>query len=429
MTQDSMARIDPYKHEQRWLRWKQEQGFALPDLSDASAAIIRRFLLDMELGLNVSRSSNRGPRSFIRLNTLRVRIPALARKLRDELGVDLITEVTEEQVHTLINDMRTGVLRRADGEVYRAAADYVKDLRTFWHWFMEKERRESRTVPDIMYYLDARKDKPRWVYLTEDQVKRLCDEAKYDYRVLMLFLLDSGIRSPGELMNVRVCDFSDDFRRLNIREEVSKTFGRRINLMLCPTVMRDFIRARGFGGSDPVFRVTPQQVNKYLRRLGERVLGTEPTLAGEAPSKLSMYDFRHISACYWAVRYKSEAALKYRFGWTKTERIRYYTEFLGMADTIGEDDVLLEVEKTAVERRVTQTEKENELLRERLNAMQRQMELIAAAEAPHLIGAPTSPRYPSTKSRQRAPTLTQQALAPVHRDHRAGSCSRSPATD
>ena len=49
----------------------------------------------------------------------------------------------------------------------------------------------------------------------------------------MMFLFDSGIRSPTELMNVKVSDLFNDFKELNIREEISKTFGRRIKLMIC----------------------------------------------------------------------------------------------------------------------------------------------------------------------------------------------------
>jgi hypothetical protein len=40
---------------------------------------------------------------------------------------------------------------------------------------------------------------------------------------------------------------------------------------------------------------------------------------------IKMYDFRHSSCCYWLPRYKSENALKYRFGWKKSDMISYYS--------------------------------------------------------------------------------------------------------
>jgi integrase len=61
---------------------------------------------------------------------------------------------------------------------------------------------------------------------------KLCNEANFKYRVLMTFLYDSGIRAPSELINIRVSDFLSSFKELQIRDEISKTFGRRIKLML-----------------------------------------------------------------------------------------------------------------------------------------------------------------------------------------------------
>ena len=68
-------------------------------------------------------------------------------------------------------------------------------------------------------------------------------------------------------------------------------------------------------------------MNQYLKNLGYKILSKgnmiERTFDGRSylviKDGLSMYDFRHSSACYWLPRYKSEAALKYRFGWKKSE--------------------------------------------------------------------------------------------------------------
>ena len=63
-----MKRIDPYKREEQYKRWKNESGGRIQNVSDADARLIEQYLRDMELGLNVSRASKRGPRSFTRLN-------------------------------------------------------------------------------------------------------------------------------------------------------------------------------------------------------------------------------------------------------------------------------------------------------------------------------------------------------------------------
>ena len=43
---------------------------------------------------------------------------------------------------------------------------------------------------------------------------------------------------------------------------------------------------------------------------------------------LTLYDFRHASACYWITKYKSESALKYKFAWRTYKMIEYYTQFI-----------------------------------------------------------------------------------------------------
>lgn len=282
-------KIDPYKHEAKYRQWKQ-RGAPIPRILESDANLIRRFLFDLELGLNVSRASKRGPRSFHRLNTLRVRLASLSRNFAGSPGYEGFAGLNEERVHTLFAEMRSGGIRRVDGKEFLAVGDHVKDFRTFWRWYIEVQRKAGSTVPDVSMYLDSRDEKPKWVYLTEDQVRLLCNEAKFEYRVLMMFLLDSGVRSPSELINLRLCDFDEDFKRVQIRDEVSKTFGRRINLLLSSDLIRDHVLRNKLSGQVPVFSICPTAVNRYLQRLAVRVLGNGVSLAGERYAKLTMYD-------------------------------------------------------------------------------------------------------------------------------------------
>ena len=175
-------------------------------------------------------------------------------------------------------------------------------------------------MPDITIDLDTTGDKPKWVYLTEEEVRKLTEKAKFNYKVLIWFLFDTGIRAPTELMNIRIADFHNDFKELNIRQEVSKTFGRRIKLMLCSDIVRAYVKEKGLTFNDYLFPICPPVVNRYLKRLAKRVLGDAESPARQKYCELTMYDFRHCSSCYWLPRYKSESALKYRFGWKKAIR-------------------------------------------------------------------------------------------------------------
>jgi len=360
-------KIDPYKHKEKFLKWKESTRNGIPDISQENSDIILRYISDMENGLNVSAKSVKGPRSYIRLNNLRQRLLYLAKQFEKHLNASLLS-TSEEQLVSFFNSMRNGSIRRKDGMPYQSVMDYVNPMKSFWHWHMKVSRKAGLDIIDITEYLDTSKTKPRWVYLTEEEIRRLCDAAQHKYKVLMMFLYDTGIRSPTELMNIRVDDLYDNCKKVHIRDEIAKkgSFGRKVNLMLCPDLVRQYIKDLGLNKEDYLFPISPPVTNRYLKRLAKRVFGEGLTPAGDTYSALTMYDFRHCSCCYWLPRYKSESALKYRFGWRKSDKIHYYSELLGMKDTITEEDMLVDITKTEIEKRLLKTEQENDILKEKI---------------------------------------------------------------
>ncbi|HOC43275.1 MAG TPA: site-specific integrase [Thermoanaerobaculales bacterium] len=370
--------IDPNRNKEAYLRWRHATDGLIGGANTESARLLRQFLDDMEAGRNVGRGARKGGRGYARLNTLRHRLAMLARVLDERYAVSRVATVSEEQIHALFRDMRNGGITTQRGDTYRSTGDYVNAFRTFWHWHMRVQRKFGVVVDDICVDLDDSTEKPPWVYLTEEDVRTLCDHAKHEYRVLLGFLFDTGIRSPTELVNVRVEDLLEGATKLRIREATSKTFGRTINLMRCPDLLRAHIKEKRLVPGDQLFQISPPVVNRYLRRLAARVLGDGRTLGGARYSELTMYDFRHSSACYWLPRYKSENALKYRFGWKRSEMIHYYTQFLGMQDTITEEDLCTAPERSAIEQRLMQTEQEKRLLAEQVASLQGEMQQILA---------------------------------------------------
>ena len=49
-----MAKIDPHKHKERYLNWKEKTSDGIPDVSKVNSDIIKQFLKDMEMGLNIA---------------------------------------------------------------------------------------------------------------------------------------------------------------------------------------------------------------------------------------------------------------------------------------------------------------------------------------------------------------------------------------
>ena len=218
-----------------------------------------------------------------------------SKKFKELYGLDKITDISESQLCRFFSEMRKGIIVKEDGERYKSSGYYAKNFKAFWHWYMKVNKKEGIEIKDITEDIDSTQDKPRWVYLTEKQVKQLCEKAKYEYKVLIMFLFDSGIRSPTELINIKVSDFYNDCKELNIRDEVSKTFGRRIKLLLSSELIRDYMVEKELAPEDYLFKLMPHKINQYLRRLGERVLGDKESPAGQKYSELTMYDFIKIS--------------------------------------------------------------------------------------------------------------------------------------
>ncbi len=372
-----MERIDPYNIKEKYLRWKKnalENG--IRGMTKANSDIILQYLTDMEQGINVASSNKKGSRSFVRLNSIITRMPYLARMFEKLFDLQNILLINERQVCSFFTDMRNGIIKRNDGKRFKSVSDYVKDFKAFWHWHQKASKKAGKIIEDITVDLDASDEKPDWVYLTEEQIKQLCNEAKYHYKVLIWFLFDTGIRAPTELSNIKVSDFYNDFKELNIRDEVSKTFGRRIKLMICSDVIREYVKNKGLEFNDFLFKVSPGSINRYLQALAKKILGDKVSPAGQKYSELTMYDFRHCSCCYWLPRYKSESALKYRFGWKGSDKIHYYSELLGMRDTISQEDMLMDITKTELEKRIIQSDKEKEILQERIKVLEDGMKEI-----------------------------------------------------
>ena len=358
-------KIDPYKHKERYLSWKQKVlNEGIPEVSKANSKHILNYVFDMELGLNVSKINKKGARSYPRLNNIRQRMIFLIKTFEQLFSLRDITKLTEIQLFQFFANMRNGEFKTKTGQTYKSTADYVKVFKAFWHWYMKVQKKKGKYIIDITEDLDSTRPKPKWVHLEEDEIKKLTDNAKYEYKILIWFLIYTGIRAPTELMNVRVCDFYNDFKEFKIWDEVSKTFEREIKLMDFSTEIKKFIENKNLQPTDQVFPICPPVVNKYLQRLAKRLFGDGITKAGDKYSNLTMYDFRHISCCFWARRYKDDLGMKLRFGWTDSKKIYYYSEFLGQKDSIKEEDMLIDVKKPEIEKRLIKTENENTQLKD-----------------------------------------------------------------
>lgn len=349
--------IDPLKKQQLYDNWKTKTKNGISGITTANSTLILQFINEMELGINVSKLAKPGKRSPSRLNALGYHLRRIAEIVEQYYDKKCFVDLKREEVHKIFDDMKEGRILTKKGTPYLSPDDYIRDFICFWNWFMkiealkrerdiiEKGKTKRKEVFNIAEYLDrARKDN-KFVYFSYDQLKQVLPHLGKDYRVLALFLFDSIVRSPSEISNIYVSDLGFDGNEIfvNVRQEVSKTYGRKFNLILCEEELRDYIKRNNLGPNDILFPFYNMPTfNRTIQKTFIKVFGDMLTPGGKPYSELTGYGFRHSGACYLrSLRGVSIDKLMVRGGWSNLRRINYYTKFLGLDGRI-ERDMLIE---------------------------------------------------------------------------------------
>ncbi|MGV8168714.1 MAG: hypothetical protein ACP5N3_01530 [Candidatus Nanoarchaeia archaeon] len=292
-------------------------------------------------------------------------------------------DLSEDDILFVFNSMRNGTILNYIRKPYIDVSTYSKKFIAFWRWILKTQGDKYPALRNITESLDTRAEtKPKWYYFTLKDVEAMADASPdFYYKTLVYFLFDSGIRAPKELMNVRVKDFSEvpetNLLFLTVREETSKTFGRKIKLMLSSDIIKKFIEKYKLKENDFLFTRTYWPTTRVIARLGHKVLGIG-RVHQQKHSKIlirggiTMYDFRHNSCCHYLPIYKSENQMKYRYGWKKGEMIHYYSEFIGMKDNITENDMLTDTTKTEIQQALQKEQHKTQLLQEQLENQKRE---------------------------------------------------------
>ena len=365
------------KEKVRWENWKSEAyKKGILDISEENSTLLLNYLKNMEVGLNISSKSCKGARSPRRLNDMKDRMIIFCKWFEKYYSVRDLSKLTEVQIFGLFHDIKEGSIKTKNGDNYKSIDTLAKAFKSFWHWHVKISRKNSIIIDDLTQDLDAKGEKPDWVYLDEKQLWQLANSASFEHKVLIMFLIDTGLRPPLELLPIRVSDLYNNCTELNIKVHKKNSFPRRIKLMLCTELLKEYIQIKKKKPEDYLFEICPEVINRNLKKYAIKLFGDKVSLAGHEYSKITMYDFRHNSCCYWLNRYKSEAGLKYRFGWKKSDKIYYYSELLGAKDTITQDDLLVDTTKTELENRIGAVERENELLKEKVLEFEKYMKII-----------------------------------------------------
>jgi site-specific recombinase XerD len=358
-----MVKADLYNHEKRFQNWKANISHGENGLTKPNSDLLIQYILDMEQGVNINLRSKKGGRSPHRLNNVRQKLSKVFRMLQERKIID-VRKIEEKQIQSLFEDMRKGIIKTDDGNKYKSVADYAKAFTAFWHWWQKVNNKKGKAIRDITQEIDkSEESKPIWVYCDEEQTKEIINKSSSNYAILFEFLFDTGARVTETFsLKVKDIELKNGIVYVNISDEIAKSVGRKIKLLLCGQNILRYIKENNLKPDEQLFQVSHDYANYYLRKITFDLFGDSESRAGEKYSKMSLYDWRHISCCYWLPKYKTESGLMYRFGWKSSKYIHYYSEFLGMKDNIRDEDLYSDITKTELEREI-------ERLKEKMSKM------------------------------------------------------------
>lgn len=189
-----------------------------------------------------------------------------------------------------------------------SAPDYRKALRVFLRWKIGDAKTNK-----ISEWLDTRDKIKTPDYLSEQEIIKLFKGCKNSFeRFLISILFDSGARIE-EFLNIRkediqLPDQNNNFVKLTLKEEYSKTKGRVISLYWKQSLnsVRDFLKEEGdqIKSNEPIINRSYDSIRFFLLRLGKKVLN----------KTISPHLFRHSSATFYATKLNRQE-LCYRYGW------------------------------------------------------------------------------------------------------------------
>ena len=366
-------KVDVFKLEQRYKNWKDEAlAGGVPSLTCENSDILVQYVLDMEAGRNVARGSKKGGRGYAQLVNLQQRLKQVLQLLQKR-GLTDVRSVGEQEITRLFNDMERGDILTARGTRYASVGDYVRVFKAFWHWWMKVNRKRGVVIPDLTEDLRVSRPLPRFVYLSKQNLDELLPYFDDDDQVVLLFLFDSLVRAPTELLSLRARHIyeSDGEVWASVPDEVSKTFGRTFNLLYCGDALMRYVRERELGPDDPLFEFSPPVMNRKLKRVAGQVFGDRASHPqGDLYKHLTLYDFRHSGAIHLRLLAKENPgligldAIRHRGGWSDFNMLNYYTRFIGLDGKIEKRAVLVRQDRDELEEQIDQLKRSLQDVRE-----------------------------------------------------------------
>ena len=253
---------------------------------------------------------------------------------------------------------------------FNTKVDVRKALKAYLRW-----RLGDAKAVRLAGWLDTHERFKTPDFLKEPEVERLYRRCRtVEQRYLVAVLFDSGARAQ-EFLNIRFEDVQlpegkDNFVKVALKEEYSKTKGRTISLYWRHSLeaVREYLNertARGIRATDPVFAGTYDAMRMFLTRLGSAALRRH----------VHPHLFRHSSATFYANKLNRQE-LCYRYGWRFSSRMPdVYISRAGM-ETRELDAKFTQTELSTLKDDLSRVAQENQIKEQRIEELQRSVEAM-----------------------------------------------------
>ncbi|HLC33210.1 MAG TPA: hypothetical protein VJJ82_05255, partial [Candidatus Nanoarchaeia archaeon] len=193
-------------------------------ISQQNETLLNQWCEDWRIGKNVSQT--KGGREEVTIQNNYQRLKTICAFAEQKFKITDITKITEQQILEIFHDMDVGKFKKPNGKPYTTIANFQSRFKVFWGWWRKKNRKETgKDIPDITQDLLPERHRPDFTYLTKDEIEKLTNKANHDYKNLIWFYFDSGVR-PQEGKKVLIKDIQVDDKNncvwLNVRDEIAK---------------------------------------------------------------------------------------------------------------------------------------------------------------------------------------------------------------
>lgn len=338
---------DLFNHIENYKKWKGDltEKYVEQGLTKENSKLFLQYITDMEKGLNVSNKNKKGARDLKTLNRLRGKVKQILKMLQD-YGIKDISKISEEQAVSFFADWRE------KGH----SSDYAKRFKAFWHWYMKVNRKKGITIPDITEEIDISDKKSKFVWIDKSAFDNFIKYFTPREQLILMFCYDSIIRSPTELLSMKVENVYIKGKEIWIKipQEITKTFERDFNLVYCGEELIKYTEDKK--PEDYLFEFNPAYMNRKMQKIAEQIFGEKKSLGGEYFKNITLYDLRHSGAIHFRQLFantgQSLDILRQRGGWTDFTMINEYTRMLGLDGHIDKEKTLLQEDKTQIEKEI-----------------------------------------------------------------------------